>query len=78
MGPASGYDFGYFLKLLTALSLPTTEEAFFERLHRWFPISYDMKTMMRAAKGLKGGLQEVADDLGVKVPPLHDSHTCVQ
>jgi hypothetical protein len=47
------------------LSLPTTEEAFFERLHRWFPISYDMKTMMRVAKGLKGGLQEVADDLGV-------------
>jgi hypothetical protein len=68
----SGYDFGYFLKLLTALSLPTTEEAFFERLRRWFPISYDMKTMMRVAKGLRGGLQEVADDLGVSPlpPPL--------
>ncbi|KAI9463790.1 CAF1-domain-containing protein [Russula earlei] len=61
----SGYDFGYFLKLLTALSLPTTEEAFFEWLQKWFPVSYDMKTMMRVAKGLRGGLQEVADDLGV-------------
>ncbi|KAI0250953.1 CAF1-domain-containing protein [Lactifluus subvellereus] len=70
----SGYDFGYFLKLLTALSLPTTEEAFFERLQKWFPVSYDMKTMMRAAKGLKGGLQEVADDLGVmRIGPSHQA-----
>ena len=70
VSPVSGYDFGYFLKLLTALSLPTTEEAFFERLQKWFPISYDMKTMMRVAKGLRGGLQEVADDLGVSSLPL--------
>ncbi|KAH9955155.1 CAF1-domain-containing protein [Russula dissimulans] len=70
----SGYDFGYFLKLLTALSLPTTEEAFFERLRRWFPVSYDMKTMMRVAKGLRGGLQEVADDLGVmRIGPSHQA-----
>jgi len=71
--PVSGYDFGYFLKLLTALSLPTTEESFFERLRKWFPISYDMKTMMRVAKGLRGGLQEVADDLGVSPLPLPKS-----
>jgi CCR4-NOT transcription complex subunit 7/8 len=71
--PVSGYDFGYFLKLLTALSLPTTEEAFFERLRKWFPISYDMKTMMRVARGLRGGLQEVADDLGVSCLPLPKS-----
>jgi CCR4-NOT transcription complex subunit 7/8 len=63
------------------LSLPTTEEAFFEKLQKWFPVSYDMKTMMRAAKGLKGGLQEVADDLGVKSPSLYPNvlratHTC--
>ena len=78
--PVSGYDFGYFLKLLTALSLPTTEEAFFERLQKWFPISYDMKTMMRVARGLRGGLQEVADDLGVSAPPSAQeccpTHTC--
>jgi len=70
----SGYDFGYFLKLLTALSLPTTEEAFFERLRKWFPVSYDMKTMMRITKGLRGGLQEVADDLGVmRIGPSHQA-----
>jgi CCR4-NOT transcription complex subunit 7/8 len=61
----SGYDFGYFVKLLTAVSLPTTEETFFELLRTWFPIVYDIKFMMRASKVLKGGLQDVADDLGV-------------
>lgn len=61
----SGYDFGYFVKLLTAVSLPTTEESFFDVLRVWFPTVYDVKFMMRACKQLKGGLQEVADDLGV-------------
>jgi len=65
----SGYDFGYFVKLLTAVSLPTTEEYFFELLRTWFPCVYDIKFMMRASKVLKGGLQDVADDLGVCVPP---------
>lgn len=63
----SGYDFGYFVKLLTAVSLPSTEEAFFDLLRIWFPTVYDIKFMMRASKVLKGGLQDVADDLGVCV-----------
>ncbi|KAI0338930.1 CAF1-domain-containing protein [Trametopsis cervina] len=61
----SGYDFGYFVKLLTGESLPTNEELFFEKLRKWFPTVYDVKFMMRACKVLKGGLQDVADDLGV-------------
>jgi len=61
----SGYDFGYFVKLLTAESLPTTEDKFFALLRTWFPTVYDLKFLMRATKVLKGGLQEVADDLGV-------------
>ncbi|KAF8158546.1 CAF1-domain-containing protein [Crassisporium funariophilum] len=61
----SGYDFGYFVKLLTAESLPTTEDAFFSLLNIWFPTVYDIKFLMKASKALKGGLQEVADDLGV-------------
>ena len=65
----SGYDFGYFVKLLTAESLPTSEELFFEKLRKWFPTIYDIKFMMRACKVLKGGLQDVADDLGVRVTP---------
>lgn len=61
----SGYDFGYFVKLLTGESLPTTEDAFFSLLTTWFPTVYDIKFLMRASKVLKGGLQDVADDLGV-------------
>ncbi|KAF9046760.1 ribonuclease H-like domain-containing protein [Panaeolus papilionaceus] len=61
----SGYDFGYFVKLLTAESLPTTEDAFFTLLKLWFPTVYDIKYLMKASKSLKGGLQEVADDLGI-------------
>ncbi|TCD63248.1 CCR4-NOT transcription complex subunit 7 [Steccherinum ochraceum] len=70
----SGYDFGYFVKLLTAESLPTTEEMFFERLRKWFPTIYDIKFVMRACKVLKGGLQDVADDLGVmRIGPSHQA-----
>lgn len=66
----SGYDFGYFVKLLTAESLPISEELFFEKLKKWFPTIYDIKFMMRACKVLKGGLQDVADDLGVRASRL--------
>jgi CCR4-NOT transcription complex subunit 7/8 len=48
------------------MSLPTSEEQFFDWLRTWFPYCYDIKFMMRASKSLKGGLQEVADDLGVR------------
>lgn len=53
------------MKLLTAQSLPNTEDAFFDLLKIWFPTVYDIKYLMKASKALKGGLQEVADDLGV-------------
>ena len=53
------------MKLLSNVSLPNTEETFFELLKTWFPTVYDIKYMMRASKILKGGLQDVADDLGV-------------
>ncbi|KAH9841829.1 ribonuclease H-like domain-containing protein [Rhodofomes roseus] len=70
----SGYDFGYFVKLLTAESLPTTEEMFFDVLRTWFPTIYDIKFVMRACKVLKGGLQDVADDLGVmRIGPSHQA-----
>ena len=62
----SGYDFGYLVKLLTAMTLPTSEDVFFDNLRTWFPHCYDIKFMMRACKSLKGGLQDVADDLGVR------------
>jgi CCR4-NOT transcription complex subunit 7/8 len=61
----SGYDFGYLVKILTASSLPTNESEFFDALNTWFPVSFDVKYIMKASTVLKGGLQDVADDLGV-------------
>ncbi|KAH8114441.1 CAF1-domain-containing protein [Phellopilus nigrolimitatus] len=70
----SGYDFGYLVKLLSCINLPATEEDFFDLFSLWFPTVYDVKFMMRACKGLKGGLQEVADDLGVmRIGPSHQA-----
>ncbi|TDL17218.1 CAF1-domain-containing protein [Rickenella mellea] len=70
----SGYDFGYLVKLLTCVSLPNSEEDFFDVLSMWFPTVYDVKFMMRACKALKGGLQDVADDLGVmRIGPSHQA-----
>ncbi|KAF7314468.1 hypothetical protein MKEN_00919800 [Mycena kentingensis (nom. inval.)] len=70
----SGYDFGYFVKLLTNVSLPTTEDDFFDLLSTWFPTVYDLKYMMRSTNNLKGGLQNLADDLGVmRIGPSHQA-----
>ncbi|XP_041972925.1 CCR4-NOT transcription complex subunit 7-like isoform X2 [Aricia agestis] len=75
----SGYDFGYLLKLLTDQNLPTDENDFFESLRLYFPTVYDVKYLMKLCKNLKGGLQEVADQLELRrVGPQHqagsDSH----
>ena len=61
----SGYDFGYMLKLLTCVRLPPEEQDFFELLKIFFPNIYDVKYLMKSCKNLKGGLQEVADQLEV-------------
>lgn len=66
----SGYDFGYFLKLLTNEPLPMNEDAFFELLQIWFPNLYDIKLMVKATNVLKGGLQDIANDLGVRVQDI--------
>lgn len=75
----SGYDFGYLLKLLTDSNLPAEEGEFFELLRLYFPTIYDVKYLMKSCKNLKGGLQEVADQLELRrVGPQHqagsDSH----
>ncbi|KAJ2006676.1 CCR4-NOT core DEDD RNase subunit [Coemansia thaxteri] len=70
----SGYDFGYLLKLLTCKALPEDEDGFFEVLHTFFPGIYDIKYMMRSCRMLKGGLQDVADDLEVpRIGPQHQA-----
>jgi hypothetical protein len=67
----SGYDFGYLVKILSGSPLPPSEETFFHMLKIWFPRTYDVKSIVRSLdSALKGGLQEVADDMGVRSSPL--------
>uniref|UniRef100_A0A182NPL4 poly(A)-specific ribonuclease n=1 Tax=Anopheles dirus TaxID=7168 RepID=A0A182NPL4_9DIPT len=70
----SGYDFAYLLKLLTDQNLPSNEGDFFELLRIYFPTIYDVKYLMKSCKNLKGGLQEVADQLELRrVGPQHQA-----
>ncbi|KAJ1946600.1 CCR4-NOT core DEDD RNase subunit [Kickxella alabastrina] len=70
----SGYDFGYLLKLLTCAALPEDEDGFFRVLHTFFPGIFDIKYLMRSCRMLKGGLQDVADDLDVpRIGPQHQA-----
>lgn len=70
----SGYDFGYLLKLLRNQNLPAEESEFFELLRLFFPTIYDVKYLMKSCKNLKGGLQEVADQLELRrVGPQHQA-----
>lgn len=63
---SSGYDFGYFLKILTAVPLPFHESDFHHILTLWFPSIFDIKYIHRTVdKGFKGGLKDVANELGV-------------
>lgn len=61
----SGYDFGYLLKILTQCPLPEQEEEFFALVKLYFYNIYDVKYLMKSCKNLKGGLQEVAEQLEI-------------
>ena len=70
----SGYDFGYLLKVLTLNPMPIDETNFFSMLKIFFPSIYDIKFLMKSCKTLKGGLQDVADELGViRIGPQHQA-----
>jgi CCR4-NOT transcription complex subunit 7/8 len=70
----SAYDFGYLLKVLTCIPLPEDESDFFDLLHIYFPCIYDIKYLMKGCKSLKGGLQDVANDLSVeRIGPQHQA-----
>ncbi|KAJ7966249.1 Ribonuclease CAF1 [Quillaja saponaria] len=62
----SGYDFGYLLKLLTCRSLPDTQAGFFDLMSIFFPVVYDIKHLMKFCDGLHGGLNKLAELLGVE------------
>ncbi|XP_013790779.1 CCR4-NOT transcription complex subunit 7-like isoform X1 [Limulus polyphemus] len=70
----SGYDFGYLLKILTGQNLPEEESEFFELLKIYCPVIYDVKYLMKSCKNLKGGLQEVAEQLELqRIGPQHQA-----
>ncbi|CAO1420381.1 unnamed protein product [Diamesa hyperborea] len=70
----SGYDFGYLLKVLTDQNLPVDESEFFDLLRIFFPTIYDVKYLMKSCKNLKGGLQEVAEQLEIRrIGPQHQA-----
>lgn len=65
----SGYDFGYLMRSILLSELPKEESQFFTYHKKLFPRSYDLKMLLKqpgpiSAK-LRGGLQEVADQLKV-------------
>jgi hypothetical protein len=70
----SGYDFAYLLKVLSCQPLPDDDSEFFELLRLFFPCLFDLKHMMRSCQSLRGGLQQLADDL--KVPGFSVSGSC--
>uniref|UniRef100_A0AAQ4NW70 poly(A)-specific ribonuclease n=1 Tax=Gasterosteus aculeatus aculeatus TaxID=481459 RepID=A0AAQ4NW70_GASAC len=70
----SGYDFGYLIKILSNANLPEEEVDFFEILRLYFPVVYDVKYLMKSCKNLKGGLQEVAEQLALeRIGPQHQA-----
>jgi len=70
----SSFDFGYLVKVLTDEKLPQEESDFFDMFSLYFPCVYDIKYLMKSCKNLKGGLQEVADQLELKrIGPQHQA-----
>eukprot|EP00121_Abeoforma_whisleri_P000122 Awhi_evm1s110 len=70
-----GYmDYGYLIKILTCKKLPAEEHDFLQDMDLYFPATYDIKYLMRSCKTLKGGLQDVADQMEVhRIGPQHQA-----
>lgn len=62
--------------MLTQAMLPTEEQEFFELLKIFFPNIYDVKYLMKSCKNLKGGLQEVAEQLEVGIDGQMNTCDC--
>jgi CCR4-NOT transcription complex subunit 7/8 len=70
----SGFDFAYLVRVLTANELPKTDAQFFELLHIFCPVIYDIKYMIKSCEPLKGGLQRIAETLEVhRIGPQHQA-----
>ncbi|CAN6556220.1 hypothetical protein ACFX13_005864 [Malus domestica] len=62
----SAYDFGYLIKILTNKRLPPDINDFMSMMDMYFGKKvYDIKSMIRVSRGIYGGLERVANKLGV-------------
>ncbi|KAH8825183.1 ribonuclease H-like domain-containing protein [Flagelloscypha sp. PMI_526] len=63
----SGYDFGFFLSILSGTGLPVSDAEYYDLLSIWFPTIYDLKVILRAGRHVRSAtLQGTADDLGIQ------------
>jgi len=70
----SGYDFGYLVKIMSCTPLPKEEADFRVKLKTFFPSLYDIKYLMKSCRNLKGGLQDIAEDMGIpRIGPQHQA-----
>jgi CCR4-NOT transcription complex subunit 7/8 len=61
------YDFGYLIKILTGRELPYDLMEFMRLVEDFFGYNvYDIKHMIKSYEGLYGGLEKVANTVGVK------------
>ncbi|KAI5854690.1 ribonuclease H-like domain-containing protein [Tricharina praecox] len=70
----SGYDFGYLVKIMSCTPLPKEEADFRIKLKTFFPSLYDIKYLMKSCRNLKGGLQDIAEEMGIpRIGPQHQA-----
>jgi CCR4-NOT transcription complex subunit 7/8 len=70
----SGYDFGYLVKIMSCTPLPKEEVDFRIKLKTFFPSLYDIKYLMKSCRNLKGGLQDIAEEMGIhRIGPQHQA-----
>lgn len=60
------YDFGYLLKLVMNSPLPEFESVYFRQLRLYFHNFYDLKVIIRHGNKYHGGLQKIAEQIGVE------------
>ena len=59
------YDFAYFLKIVTNLPLPETENGFFDALKLYFNNYYDIRFLVRFNENFRGSLAKLGTELNI-------------
>lgn len=59
------YDFGYFLKSITNLPLPESEQNFFDQLKIYFPNFYDIRYLVRFHDNFRCSLTRLGQELSL-------------